>query len=266
VGTAGYNLDAYERLIQLALAQNYRFVAFDSPREDAEKRILLRHDVDYSLSMAVELARVNARHGVAATFCLLLRGQVYNLLSRWSLGLAGELHDLGQHVGLHFVAGDAGGEDLDALAAAVVSDCDLLRATLPNASAVFSWHNPAPGLMAMARDWCPRGLVNAYHRHFVADIPYYSDSNFRNSCADFERVLGAGHATMQLLFHPINWVAGGESMVEVFSRAWPFVLREREEEFLTNRVYQAVFPDGMPQTVLARFSRHWLHEARKAAR
>jgi hypothetical protein len=43
-------------------------------------------------------------------------------------------------------------------------------------------------------------------------------------------------------------------------------LREREEEFLTNRVYQAVFPDGMPQSVLAGFSRHWLHEARIAAR
>jgi hypothetical protein len=96
-------------------------------------------------------------------------------------------------------------------------------------------------------------------------MPYCSDSNLRNSCQDFHRILHAGHPAMQLLFHPINWVVGGESMLEVFSCAWPYVLREREQEFLTNRVYQATFPRGMPQAMLTAFSQEWLQAARKNA-
>jgi hypothetical protein len=257
-----YSLAAYERLLRLALEQGYRFAAFDEPPDAGAGTVLLRHDVDYSPTMAVAMAHVNAGVGVAGTFFLLLRGHVYNLLSPDALRQARCLLDLGQRVGVHVALPDRGLDDLAALEAFVIAEYRLLRDQLPGVSPVFSWHNPTAGILAQAGAWQPAGLVNAYHRRFLTDRVYLSDSNFRNSCADFERALRAGHPALHLLFHPINWVAGGESMVEVFAGAWPHVVREREREFMTNRVYHELFPTGMPEAVLTAFADSWAQAAR----
>lgn len=260
----GYSLGAYERLLETAIEQGYHFVPFTQEPRTKRKCLLLRHDVDYSLTMAVDLARVNARHGVRGTFCLLLRGQVYNLLSPWSLRLAHELSELGQWIGLHYTPADEHPTDLLELASALTADFAVLRANLPEASPVVSWHNPPADLLARTTLWSAPGLVNAYHQQFIREVPYLSDSNFRNSCADFERALRAGHAALHLLFHPLNWVAGGRSMIEVFSQTWTQVLREREQEFLTNRVYRQQLPHGMSPQVLQVFAESWLGAARAA--
>lgn len=251
-----YSLDTYRRLLDFARDRGYHVAGFaDSP---AGRTLWLRHDVDYSLGMAVELARVNHASGVRGTFCVLLRGQVYNLLSESSLRQVQELLDLDQRIALHVAVPDPPPADL---ADYVAADFAILRRHVPSAEPVFAWHNPTPGLIERTRGWEPAGLVNAYHRRFVADVPYFSDSNLRNSVADFERVLTAGHDRLHLLLHPLNWVAGGASMAEIFAGTWPYVLREREEEFRGNRVYRELFPDGMPADVVQGFARQWRRAA-----
>ena len=59
---------------------------------------------------------------------------------------------------------------------------------------------------------------------------------------------------MQLLFHPLYWVAGGNNMSEVFSRTWGYIIREREHDVRSNRFYGNALPNGMPATILERFA------------
>src|SRR5690348_8315965 len=71
-----YSLDAYRALIHFAQNKGYRISPFEL--NPLPQTIILRHDVDYSLRIALNLARVNAALGIRGTFFVLLRSQIYN--------------------------------------------------------------------------------------------------------------------------------------------------------------------------------------------
>jgi hypothetical protein len=257
-----YSLDAYRSIMQLALSSGYRIAPFSLPPSKTEKRIYLRHDVDYSLEMALRLAEVNAELGIQGTFCVLLRSQIYNLLSDRSLSVLQKMTALGQSLGLHASVPPALPDD-GAVESRIRADFECVQYNYPLVDAVCSWHNPTPEVLERHLA-SPKigGLVNAYSASFVREMPYYSDSNMRHSVEDLMRLVGEGEpARMQLLLHPLNWVAGGRSMRDVFSGTWPYIIQEREQDLRTNHFYSVAFPEGMPDRVLRAFSQEWCRAA-----
>jgi hypothetical protein len=248
--------------MQLALLSGYRIAPFSLPPSKTERQIYLRHDVDYSLEMALRLAEVNAELGIRGTFCVLLRSQIYNLLSDRSLSVLEKMAALGQNLGLHASVAPTLPDD-GAVEARIRADFECVRYNCPAVGAVCSWHNPTPEVLERYLA-SPRvgGLVNAYSASFVREIPYYSDSNMRHSVEDFMRLVGEGGSTrMQLLLHPLNWVAGGQSMRDVFSGTWPYIIQEREQDLRTNHFYSVALPEGMPDRVLRAFTEEWCRAA-----
>ena len=202
-----FSLESYRALIRSALDAGFSPVPFTAEQPRHERSLLLRHDVDYSLEMAVQLARVNAELDVSGTFFILVRGHAYNPMSRASLARLAELLHLGQRLGLHVAGGE---EDIPV-------DFMQLKSAFP-VEEVFSWHNPQPEVLERYRE---HDIVNGL----------------------------------------VNWVAGGDTMVEVFEHAWPYLIREAELEGRTNRVYAEHFPDGMPDSLLTEFARRWRQAA-----
>ena len=246
-----FSLDSYRALIRSALDAGYSAARFGSDQLP-ERSLLLRHDVDYSLDMAVSLARANAELGVAGTFFILLRGHSYNPLSPTSMKRLDELASQGQHLGLHVAGGTETtiGRDFEYLASQVPLD------------RVFSWHNPTQELIDKHREHETfEGLINVYSRRFLDGALYRSDSNFGKSYDELAAAFAGDGRPVHLLIHPINWVAGGNSMIEVFEHAWPFLIREGELEARTNRLYAAKLPQGMPDALLTEFSRRWREAA-----
>ncbi len=246
-----FSLESYQALIKSALDAGFVPTVFDA--ESWPKRaLLLRHDVDYSLDMAVKLGRVNAELGVAGTFFILLRGHAYNALSAKSIERMSELTSLGQRLGLHEPATQE--VDLAADFAYFSSQAQL--------DPVFSWHNPTPQIIEKHRDRDSiDGLVNVYSKKFLDGALYRSDSNFGKTYEQLVEAFDGTRDAIHLLVHPINWVAGGGTMVEVFEHAWPYLMRECEAEARTNRVYGEHFPGGMPDALLTDFSRRWREAA-----
>jgi hypothetical protein len=215
------------------------------------RALLLRHDVDYSLEMAVRLARANAELGIAGTFFILARGHAYNPMSRTSVERIEELVSLGQRLGLHAARGDDN----------IARDFEYLSGQFP-LEPVFSWHNPNEAMLEKHREReVIAGLTNVYSSRFLDEALYCSDSNFGRSYEQLAAAFDGTKAAVHLLIHPINWVAGGDSMLEVFEHAWPFLIREAELEARTNRVYSSALPDGIPDSMLAEFSRRWREAA-----
>jgi hypothetical protein len=258
-----YSLRSYRSIIEQALAAGYTFAPFTLEETAVNGRIYLRHDVDYSLEMALELARVNADLGVQGTFCVLLRSQVYNLLSPWSQSLVNQIHDLGQHIALHAALPAMPPGTGHEIETTLRSDFDFVQRNLPVISPAFSWHNPTPEVLEWSLPLVQiAGLVNTYAARFTRDIGYFSDSNMRYSVEDFLRLVSNGQRpTMQLLFHPLNWVVGGDDMRDVLAGTWRYVIREREYGMRTNYSYQAALPGGMPEAVLQSFAGQWLRAA-----
>ena len=255
-----YTLDAYRSILRTAIAAGYAFAPFTVQPETPAKRIHLRHDVDYSIEIAVEMAEVNASLGVRATFFVLIRSQIYNLLSGRSLAAARRILELGQWIGLHVptspdaLANDAG------LSAYIRRDWTFLQGELTALSRVFAWHNPTDDVLErFAATLEVAGLVNAYSTPFFKATPYYSDTNMRHTVEAFASFVGPdGPQVFQLAFHPLNWVVGGTDMREIFAATWARVIREREHDFATNHVYSGIFPEGMPLELLGGFSERWL--------
>jgi hypothetical protein len=237
--------------MRLALSSGYRMAPFSLPPSKTERRIYLRHDVDYSLEMALRLAEVNAELGIRGTFCVLLRSQIYNLLSDRSLSALEQIAALGQNLGLHASVAPTL-PDNGAVESSIRADFEFVQYNCSVVSAVCSWHNPTPVVLdRYLASPTIGGLVNAY-----------SDSNMRHSVEDFMRLVGEGGSPcMQLLLHPLNWVAGGQSMRDVFSGTWPYIIREREQDIRTNHFYAVALPEGMPDSVLRAFTEEWCRAA-----
>jgi len=93
-------------------------------------------------------------------------------------------------------------------------------------------------------------------------MPYYSDSNMRHPVETFEEAIcGDKYSELHLLFHPLNWVAGGKDMSEILSQTWGYVIREREEDFSLNSSYQKLFPKRMSEEVVQSFIEQCLRAA-----
>src|SRR5439155_10884171 len=257
-----YSKESYRSLLRHALEVGYVFAGFVEDTRAGDRRIYLRHDVDYSLRMAVELAEINQSLGVRGTFCVLLRSQIYNLLSHHGLETVRRLLALRQRLAFHYTAPPVLPASDEELTALIRADFEVVRRDLPEIEPAFSWHNPTEELIARGLHLKVPGLVNLYSENFIKAIPYYSDSNLRHSVADFEAILSRnGHSTVHLLLHPLNWVAGGRTMLEVLGRTWTYIIREREEEMRSNRHYAERLPEGMPDCVLEGFSDQWLQAA-----
>lgn len=235
-----YGKGAYRELIRRAEAAGWSFGDFLGSLAAGRRTTYLRHDVDYSLALAVELAELNHELGVSGTFCVQLRAQFYNAFEHREIERLLRLHDLGQAVALHYVVDPRSAPTPDA----VRREFELLQTLVPDAVPVFSWHQPSAALLEA--DFEVPGLVNAYGPRFFREMPYLSDSTHRVSVEALQAELGQVEGSeLQLLLHPVNWIAGGSSGAEILVRGWLRVLRDHERTLLANRTYSEALPEGV---------------------
>lgn len=251
-----YGETSYRDLICRAQTAGWSFGSFLDPPGEG-RTIYLRHDVDYSLELAVELAELNDALGVSGTFCVQLRAQLYNPFERTETERLRRLRDLGQEVALHYVIDPGSAPVPDA----VSREFELLRTLIPDASPMFAWHQPTSALLE-ATEFAVPGLVDAYGARFFHETPYLSDSTHRTSVDELQTEVEAVQGpALQLLLHPVNWIAGGSSGVEILVRGWTRVLRDHERTLLANRTYAQRFPGGMPAGILDSLERELLAAA-----
>jgi hypothetical protein len=255
-----YSVEAYRALLGRLVSDGCRFASFvDEPRAGS-RTIYLRHDVDYSLELALELAEMNNELGIQGTFFVQARADLYNVLAPYEAKRLRDLHLLGQRVALHYVPADDGESD----AAGIRDDFELLRRVEPDLDPVFSWHRPMEGFGERPELEVP-GLVNAYGHRFFRAMPYVSDSVHRVGVTELEaKLVHDASPELQLLLHPVNWIAGGSSGIEILIRGWMRVLRDHERTLLENRAYAQRFPTGMPSHLVAEFERELLAAAAAA--
>jgi hypothetical protein len=211
--------DATFRALIARLRERHRIVRFRDFAGGAEPEapwVLLRHDVDYDPAAALRLARLESDLGVSASYFVLFGAPCYDPLASENAGFAAELVRLGHEVGLHY--------DLRVLAAVpeerrerlLESQAELLAAL--SGEPVLSIAGHQPGLFGTDPKAGARRFVDAYAPRFFREIPYVSDSGRAFRDAGW-RVLSGGEPLpqrFQLVLHPIDWTAEGNTMEELF--------------------------------------------------
>lgn len=204
--SADFTRDRYLELLALA-REHYRLEPFGTAC--SEPHALWRHDLDYSVRLAREIAQMEADAGVHATYFFLLSSPYYNLHDATNRRLAREIVGLGHHPGLHFdptiYANDGSGRHIEET---MGHERSVLADILGVGVDVVSFHNPAhAGVMDVDQ---PRlaGMLNAYCADVRDNYLYCSDSFGYWRFAPIHQVLAERRSPrLHVLTHPVWWTA-----------------------------------------------------------
>ena len=218
-----FSMEGYKTLLSGFVSAGYDFRFFDGTY-DTSGVVFLRHDVDFHIPCAVQIAALERNMGIRSTFFFLINSELYNLLEAENLRQAKQIADMGHMVCFHVDETALHTLDNQDARACFQKQAAAFTAMLPFAERhVISRHRPD---LSKAADWIPDGVLDVYSAPFFKDIEYASDSRGR---------WAYGHPTgreafrqknsFQLLTHPVWWVRNEENSRDKLNS----VLMERQE-------------------------------------
>lgn len=165
----------------------------------------MRHDIDFSLEKALQLATIEADAGIIASYFLLFSSPFYNLQDPKNIEIPRKLTNLGHEVGLHY-DNDAlisSATSIDQSSEILDSQAELLGRFSGEKVVTIAAHNPSISGEELLKS---TKYSSVYENRFVSEIAYFSDScgAWRNDFVDLmERA--AMPPKIQLLTHPFFW-------------------------------------------------------------
>ena len=200
-----FSVDAYGALLADLVRQGYRVVNFDCV-DSAARHLVLRHDVDVSLTLAVELAEVEYALGYASHYFVLVTSEQYNPSTQVNRQALRHIASLGHQISLHFDAAlESLEESPEAMEARAATEANYLSDLAGAAVTMLSFHRPAQRWINNPTSLA--GLPHSYQPRYFSEMGYCSDSKggWRRGAPLEHDAVQAGRA-LQLLTHPIWWV------------------------------------------------------------
>jgi hypothetical protein len=190
----------YLSLILSLKGLNYDFVTFND-FSSQYKQIILRHDVDFRLDDALEMALAESKLNISSTYFFLLGSEFYNLFSKAGKSTLLSIIDLGHEIGLHFDASIYKESDVQSK---ILYERRILQDQAETPVKTFSFHRGALSRLGTENGYF--GMDGAYDKKFFRDIGYCSDSEGRwRHHHPLKHPCIQGKKSFQLLIHPIWW-------------------------------------------------------------
>ena len=220
----------YRMLLDKFKEYGFSFNYFDNFKD---KSCILRHDIDVSPKLALEMAKLEHKLGVNSTFFFMVRSPFYNLFSRANDNIVRQIIDMGHCIGLHYEEGYYSKNI--SLQELVDSEILMLEKNFDTRINVVSFHQPSKKIIDNSI-----GIkqINTYDKSYFRDIKYVSDSNmiFKDDIIDI--ITSGVYPKIQVLIHPIWWMACGNDTEEKFISAIKCNFEQEQEQVVnTERAY-----------------------------
>ena len=210
-----FSYASYIQLIQ-AIQTAIPLIDFASIQKTDKQFFLLRHDVEFSVEKAYEMAEIEHNTlGIQSSYFFQTRNYAYNPLAFKNMALIQRMHDMGHHIGLH--VNTSGLSDLKNIRNFIKNDIDGLQNGLNLPIDRFSFHRPTHALLRLNLNI--KGLINTYdprffhfytqHPHQPLPVYYFSDSEHQWKYGDPRSILENPVKKIQLLIHPYSWSKQG---------------------------------------------------------
>lgn len=173
-----FTYNAYEGLIDLLKDHGYVVSSYHDWSE-REKCVILRHDIDFDLAKAAEMAKLEQKIGVRSTYFALLTSDFYNVFSERSFELLCEIAACGHEIGLHFdeVRYPTLSGNEEAITGKIMEECRLLESAVGMKITTVSMHRPTKAILEA--DLKIPGIINSYGSVYFKGFKYLSDSRRR---------------------------------------------------------------------------------------
>ena len=198
-----FSQDHYRALFAQLKRAGYQSVKFEALSSETAE-VYIRHDVDYSVEAALEVARWDADLGLSTDFFVMVDTAFYSVGQTRVRHQLREIRALGHRIGLHFDQGGMleAGEEVGSRARI---DAEILSLACGENVEVLTFHRPT-------RRAHGGGVSTAPIRHprdspQLRAVEYISDSRglFRFG-SPIESASFRNRKPLHLLLHPIWWV------------------------------------------------------------
>jgi hypothetical protein len=195
--------DKYKYLLK-KIIDNKLLVSTDWQQPLIKNKILIRHDIDFSISAAVKIAKIEKDFNIQSTFFFMLTSNMYTLSSKVNIEHIKEIKNYGHKISLHYDPTVYYEKN------SFLNEKNFFENLFDVNIDIVSIHRPGIFLENNNQNLC--GVPHTYQDRFFKDMAYISDSagNDVNLKIDqyLERQDSAG---LQLLIHPIWWSRDSES-------------------------------------------------------
>ena len=209
-----FSFNDYREIIQI-IKDTGRVTDYKSALH-ADKFAIMRHDVEYSVERAYELARVESSMDFTSTYFFQWTNNSYNILSRKNKDLIKDIHERGHNIGLHFALN--GMTDMEQIRAQILKEIRILNELFGFTIDTFSIHRPSKDVLR--ENIKLPGIINAYQDDFFTfgenitetsevAVKYLSDANhiWRYGYPDEKNIVT--YDKVQILTHPFAWCKEG---------------------------------------------------------
>lgn len=190
------------------IKKNHSFTNF---KNCSSNDVILRHDVDSSLELALKIAEIENELSISSTFFILFHSELYNPFSSSSSKIIFQILNLGHEIGLHYnslTISQIKKNPSDI----IKNEIETLEEHFGTVISVVSAHDPS--ISKKLQIQLPEGVVDAYAENYTVKRKYLSDSvqHWREGC--FCKHYKSNNS-MQVLTHPIWWTEDNKGWEEI---------------------------------------------------
>jgi len=201
-----FSLKNYERCLDISLEKGFNFFKL-SQLEEAEKSkkaILLRHDIDTQLDVALEMSKIESSKNIFSTFFIRLHSHSYNVFCLKDLRKILKIIEDGHEIGLHYetdfysIFKKRENEEIQ-------REIEILENLIGKDIATICPHEPTRTNSFYVDNFDPE-IYQAYDPKFFKNFKYISDSSCRwREGSFYENITSGEFKKLYILTHPYWW-------------------------------------------------------------
>lgn len=229
-----FSYEEYRNIIKL-VKLNLPIIDFSDVAKNQNKFCVIRHDIEFSIDRALEIAKIEKDLDIKSTFTVQLRNNTYNALSEKNINLIKRIKDMGHEIGLHQ---NPPSLSLEKIKENILKDIEVLEYYYEFKIDRFAFHRP--NLNPEILGWYVQvnNLINCngnkYFHYFIGKKPkdlnvtYLADSNHQWKYGHPVEIDFNVIKKLQINTHPFSWTKKGYESYANFL----LLIEERKKEML----------------------------------
>ena len=199
--------EKYKSFIEKFHEKGYRSIFFEELNANKNNQLIIRHDIDLDIDLALDMAKIENSIGSKSTYFFLMRSESYNLISAENLEKVKLIKDLGHKISIHF--------DLmlyKDVHEGLKNEIEIFYTFFNEEIDIISIHRPNADFLNSPENFF--NIKTSYEAGFTKEnISYYaySGGSFRFGnpveSLDFRE-----NKNIQLLTHPVWWILDKDSV------------------------------------------------------
>lgn len=200
-----FTIENYKKQLEIAIANGFQFISFTDPYIKDRKEIIWRHDVEFSPTIALQMAKIENLLGISSTYFFQIHSEFYNVFEKYFSDILMNVKELGHRIGLHFDSHYYNIESENDLRRLIIQDKEYFEKVFNLNLEVFSFHNTTPFTLSCESEEYG-GLINVYSKNYKEKYKYCADSTGFWRYEVLEDVLIDPNTThLQVLVHDAMW-------------------------------------------------------------